>query len=139
MLVVCSAVLLELFQVQPLYPRVVEVIARKIEALRVEQPQLKLMAWEDVKRLVKDEVNKLLSERQLCFVLKCLTDAGVVSHAYMLTVLSTFDLPFSLCILNKELSQILCSLTQDGSVKKSWEELLLQKAFLQLRLLLLVL
>lgn len=67
-----------LLQVQPLYPRVIELTARKIEALRLEQLKLKVMAWESVKSLVKDEVNKLLSERQLCYVLKCLTNAGVV-------------------------------------------------------------
>ena len=64
---------------QPLYPRVIELIARKMEALRVEQPKLKLMNWESVKLLVHDEVNKLLSERQLSYVLSCLTSAGVVS------------------------------------------------------------
>lgn len=67
-------------QVQPLYPRVIELTALKIEALRVEQPKLKVMTWEIFRSLVKDDVNKLLSERQLGYVLKCLTNAGVVSY-----------------------------------------------------------
>jgi hypothetical protein len=54
-------------------------MARKIEALRLEQPKVKVMGWESIKSLVKDEVNELLSERQLSYVLKCLTNAGVVS------------------------------------------------------------
>lgn len=63
-----------------MYPRVIELIARKIESLRSDQPDVKVMMWDDVKSLVRDEVNKLLSERQLSFVLKCLTNAGVVSN-----------------------------------------------------------
>lgn len=70
--------MVSILQVQPLYPRVVELVARKTESLRSEQ-NLKVMKWDNVKNLVHDEVNKLLSERQLAFVLKCLTDAGVVS------------------------------------------------------------
>lgn len=66
-------------QVQPLYPRVMELIAEKTEALRREQPKLKVMTWESVKNLVQEEINQLLSERQLSYVLKCLTNAGVVS------------------------------------------------------------
>ena len=66
-------------QVQPQYPRVVELIARKTECLRVEQPRLKVVSWENMRSLVRDDVNKLLSDRQLAFVLKCLTNAGVVS------------------------------------------------------------
>lgn len=84
-----------LLQVQPLYPRVIELIARKTEVLRVEQPKLKVMTWESVKNLVQEEVNKLLSERQLCYVLKCLTDAGVVSCI----VCSRAGLLWSTCIL----------------------------------------
>lgn len=63
-----------------MYPRVVELIARKTESVRSDQPDLKVMMWDDIKILVRDEVNKLLSERQLAFVLKCLTNAGVVSN-----------------------------------------------------------
>ena len=68
-----------LLQVQPLYPRVIELIARKTETLRVEQPNLKVMSWEDLKMIILNEVNKLLSDRQLSFILRCLTNAGVVS------------------------------------------------------------
>lgn len=57
----------------------IELIARKTESLRAEQPNLKVMTWDEIRSLVHDEVNKLLSERQLAFVLRCLTDAGVVS------------------------------------------------------------
>lgn len=71
---------------QPLYPRVIELIARKVEALRVEQPKLKVMTWDKVRELVQDEVNKLLSERQLSYILSCLTNAGVVSIYFILTV-----------------------------------------------------
>lgn len=58
-----------------------ELIAQRTEALRVEQPKLKVMTWESVKNLVQEEINKLLSERQLSYVLKCLTNAGVVSYS----------------------------------------------------------
>ncbi len=57
----------------------VELIARKIECLRVEQPRLKMMTWENMKELVNEKVNCLLSDKQLTYVLKCLTNAGVVS------------------------------------------------------------
>lgn len=64
----------------------IELIARKIEALRVEQPKLKVMTWDKVRELVQDEVNKLLSERQLSYILSCLTNTGVVSIHFILIV-----------------------------------------------------
>ena len=66
-------------QVQPKYPRVIELIARRTETLRVEQPNLKVMSWDNLKTIILNEVNKLLSDRQLSFILRCLTNAGVVS------------------------------------------------------------
>lgn len=64
----------------------VELIARKIECLRVEQPRLKMLSWEKMKMLVEEKVNYLLSDRQLTYILKCLTNAGVVSsfHFFLL-------------------------------------------------------
>ncbi len=64
-----------------MYPRVIEHIARKTETLRVEQPTLKVMSWDDLRLVIMNEVNKLLSDRQLSFILRCLTNAGVVSVA----------------------------------------------------------
>lgn len=64
---------------QPQYPRVVELIARKIETLRVDHPEQKVLHWNDMKTLVKQEVNGLISEKQLGFICKCLADFGVVS------------------------------------------------------------
>ena len=66
-------------QIQAKYPRVVELVARKIETLRVDQPSVKVLPWEKVRQIVKEEVNPLLSERQLGYVFKCLANAGVVS------------------------------------------------------------
>ena len=66
-------------QIQAKYPRVVELVARKIETLRVDQPSIKVLPWEKIRQIVKDEVNPLLSERQLGYVFKCLANAGVVS------------------------------------------------------------
>lgn len=57
----------------------VELVARKIESIRVDQPDVKVLPWEQVRQTVKEEVNPLLSERQLGFVFKCLANAGVVS------------------------------------------------------------
>ena len=66
-------------QIQAKYPRVVESVARKIESLRVDQPSVKVLPWERIRQIVKDEVNPLLSERQLSYIFKCLANAGVVS------------------------------------------------------------
>ena len=57
----------------------IELIARKTETLRVEQPNLKVMSWDNLRMIILNEVNKLLSDRQLSFILRCLTNAGVVS------------------------------------------------------------
>lgn len=57
----------------------VEQVARKIENIRVDQPSVKVLPWERVRQIVKEEVNPLLSERQLTYVFKCLANAGVVS------------------------------------------------------------
>ena len=57
-----------------------ELIARKIESLRMDQPNIKVLPWERVRQIVKEEVNPLLSERQLGYVFKCLANAGVVSR-----------------------------------------------------------
>ena len=66
-------------QVQPLYPRVTELVARRIELLRGEQPHLKVLLWDKMRAMVREEVNRLLSERQLMFICNCLANAGVVS------------------------------------------------------------
>lgn len=57
----------------------VELVARKIETIRVDQSSVKVLPWERVRHIVKEEVNPLLSERQLAYVFKCLANAGVVS------------------------------------------------------------
>lgn len=57
-----------------------ELVARKVESLRVEHPLQKVLTWEEMKRLVKEEVNGLVSEKQLAYICKCLADAGVVSY-----------------------------------------------------------
>lgn len=118
-----------LLKVQPLYPRVVELIARKTEALRVEQPKLKVMAWENVRTMVQEEVNKLLSERQLSFVLKCLTNAGVLVY-FEQRALSNFVFidPGWLCqeVLGKALapeSFPVATITSVGSIGISEETL----------------
>ena len=54
-------------------------VARKIESLRVEQPRTKVLFWDNVKKLVREEVNRLLSEKQLSYIFRCLANAGVVS------------------------------------------------------------
>lgn len=56
----------------------VELVARKIESIRVDQPSLKVLSWDAVRQIVKEEVNPLLSERQLSHIFKCLANAGVV-------------------------------------------------------------
>lgn len=56
-----------------------ELVARKIETLRMDQPSVKVLPWESVRQIMKEEVNPLLSERQLAYVFKCLANAGVVS------------------------------------------------------------
>lgn len=55
-----------------------EQVARKVEALRVEQPRLKVVRWEAMVSLMCEEVNGLLTERQLSYIFKCLANAGVV-------------------------------------------------------------
>ena len=57
----------------------VELVARKVESLRVEHPAQKVLSWNEMKLLVRDEVNGLVSDRQLQYICKCLADAGVVS------------------------------------------------------------
>ena len=56
-----------------------ELVARKIESLRYENPKQKVLSWKEMRTLVREKVNGLVSERQLGFICKCLTDAGVVS------------------------------------------------------------
>ena len=63
---------------QPLYPRVTEQVARKVEALRMEQPHLKVVPWDRLKKVVQEEVNRLVSDKQLSYIYKCLANAGVV-------------------------------------------------------------
>lgn len=62
-----------------MYPRVIDLVARKTESYRTDHPETKVLMWDEMKTLVYDEVNKLLSEKQLSFILKCLNNAGVVS------------------------------------------------------------
>ena len=72
---------------QPRYPRVTEQVARKVEELRVEQPHQKVLPWDELRRVVKEEVNRLLSEKQLSYVCKCLANAGVVCiHFYLFNI-----------------------------------------------------
>ena len=61
-----------------MYPRVIELVARKTESLYSDHPDRKVLMWDEIRSLAH-EVNKLLSDKQLAFVLKCLTNAGVVS------------------------------------------------------------
>ena len=81
-MIVCVCAL-SFLQVQPRYPEVMEQIARKIESLRVEQPKLKVVQWDAMKAIVREEVNQLLSEKQLGYICKCLTNAGVVCACLM--------------------------------------------------------
>ena len=69
---------------QPRYPRVTEQVARKVEELRMEQPHQKVLPWDELRRVVKEEVNRLLSEKQLSYVCKCLANAGVVGIYFYL-------------------------------------------------------
>ena len=55
-----------------------ERVARKIESMRLENPKQKVLSWKEMQTLVREEVNGLVSERQLAFICKCLADAGVV-------------------------------------------------------------
>ena len=69
-----------------------EQVARKVEELRIEQPHQKVLSWDELRRIVRDEVNRLLSEKQLSYVCKCLANAGVVGlymYFYILSVLLT--------------------------------------------------
>lgn len=68
----------------------VELVARKIETLRVDQPSVKVLPWEKVRQIVKEEVNPLLSERQLGYVFKCLANAGVVSLVPNFSLVSSY-------------------------------------------------
>ena len=79
--------LLSQHQVQPRYPRVTEQVARKVEELRVEQPHQKVLPWDELRRVVMEEVNRLLSEKQLSYVCKCLANAGVVGLYFFSMVL----------------------------------------------------
>ena len=63
---------------QPLYPRVTEQVARKVEVLRMEQPHLKVVPWDRLRKIVQEEVNRLVSDKQLSYIYKCLVNAGVV-------------------------------------------------------------
>lgn len=68
----------------------VELVARKIETLRVDQPSMKVLPWEKVRQMVKEEVNPLLSERQLGYVFKCLANAGVVSLSFVFSLIIVY-------------------------------------------------
>ncbi len=57
----------------------VELVARKIESLRLENSDQKVLTWNEMRKLVREEINGLVSERQLGFICKLLADAGVVS------------------------------------------------------------
>ena len=57
----------------------VEHVARKIESLRLENSDQKVLTWNEMRKLVREEINGLISERQLGFICKVLADAGVVS------------------------------------------------------------
>lgn len=65
-------------QVQPLYPRVTARVAQRVEAMREEHPRLKVVSWERLKAIVHEDINRLLSEKQLSYICKCLANAGVV-------------------------------------------------------------
>ena len=85
----------------------VELVARKIETLRVDQPSVKVLPWEKIRQIVKEEVNPLLSERQLGYVFKCLANAGVVSlgsvFSLIICLFMNHNYFFSLSTLNKVL------------------------------------
>ena len=55
-----------------------ELVARKIESMRLENSKQKVLSWKEMQALIREEVNGLISERQLAFICKCLADAGVV-------------------------------------------------------------
>ena len=55
----------------------------------MEQPHQKVIPWDELKRVVNEEVNRLLSEKQLSYVCKCLANAGVVRHLLLSMVLLT--------------------------------------------------
>lgn len=73
-------------QVQPKYPQVVELVARKVESLRLENSKQKVLTWDEMRKLVREEINGLVSERQLGFICKVLADAGVVSITVFIIV-----------------------------------------------------
>ena len=53
-------------------------IVNRIERLKSEQPKLKVIVWEQFVEIMHNDVNKLISERQLSYICKCLANAGVV-------------------------------------------------------------
>lgn len=53
-------------------------IVDRIEKLKSEQPKLKVIVWEQFVDIMH-EVNRLISDRQLSYICKCLANAGVVS------------------------------------------------------------
>ena len=53
-------------------------IVDRIEKLKSEQPKLKVIVWEQFVEIMHNDVNKLISDRQLAYLCKCLANAGVV-------------------------------------------------------------
>lgn len=70
----------KLMKVQPQYPRVAMMIVNRIEKLKSEQPKLKVIVWEQFVEIIHSDVNRLITERQLSYLCKCLANAGVVVY-----------------------------------------------------------
>ena len=70
-------------QLQPQYPRVAMMIVNRLERLKSEQPKLKVIVWEQFVEIMHNDVNRLITERQLSYLCKCLANAGVVSTLWV--------------------------------------------------------
>eukprot|EP00731_Ephydatia_muelleri_P039133 Em1135g1a len=65
-------------ELQPQYPRVAMMIVNRLERLKSEQPKLKVIVWEQFVEIMHNDVNRLITERQLSYLCKCLANAGVI-------------------------------------------------------------
>jgi hypothetical protein len=63
-----------------LYPRIFEKVIRKIDSIKLQYPERKVMEFDEMYQSIKETVNRLLSERQLAYIMRCLTDAGMVVY-----------------------------------------------------------
>lgn len=58
-------------------------IVNRLERLKSEQPKLKVIVWEQFVEIMHNDVNRLITERQLSYLCKCLANAGVVSTLWV--------------------------------------------------------